>query len=76
MPLVRASLPATICTVRHLFGAWYSILEETIMNPFGKVLLAAGLAASWMGVATAAQAEISAEAADAALVTLKVPNMK
>lgn len=46
------------------------------MNPFGKVLLAAGLAASWMGVATAAQAEISAEAADAALVTLKVPNMK
>jgi hypothetical protein len=46
------------------------------MYPFGKVLLAAGLAASWMGGPVAAQAEVSAEVADATVVTLKVPNMK
>jgi hypothetical protein len=45
------------------------------MNPFGKVLLAAGLAASWMGSPLAAQDSIAAEKADALSVTLKVPNM-
>ncbi|MCG8585830.1 MAG: hypothetical protein MI757_14075 [Pirellulales bacterium] len=44
------------------------------MVPFGKVLLAGALAASWTG-ATTAHAEISAEAAEAAIVVLKVPNM-
>jgi hypothetical protein len=45
------------------------------MNPFGKVLLAAGLAASWMGGPLAAQDVIAADKADATTVTLKVPNM-